>query len=611
MPGNCIRGTDRESAHRLEEKVTTLRRTHRCTEFGPELIGQDLVLTGWVNSRRDHGGVIFIDLRDRTGVTQVVFHPDTSAAIFASAERLRSEWVIAVKGKLSLRPAESANANLKTGTLELIASDLEILNQAKTPPFEINNEAGRVDESLRLQYRYLDLRRPQLQQNLATRSKIVSRLRHLLEEDGFFELETPILTKSTPEGARDYVVPSRVHPGSFFALPQSPQIFKQLFMVAGFDRYYQVARCFRDEDLRADRQPEFTQLDVEMSFVDQETIITMMERVMVTVIQEQLGITLPNPLPRITHAESMRRFGSDRPDMRFGLELVDVSALMQESGFEAFANVARGGGEVKAIRIPGQATMARNELDKTREKVVRWGAKGLAWFQYMPGGEVKSPITKFLTAAEMQTFATQTGAVEGDLVFVVADKPKVVADVLGRLRLDFGHRLNLIPENTWDLRWVVDFPMFEWDEEGKRWSANHHPFTAPHPDDIGLLTENPGQARALAYDLILNGTELGGGSIRIHQRQLQEQIFALLGLSSEEAQDKFGFLLSAFDYGAPPHGGLAFGLDRLIMLLVGAESLRDVIAFPKTQSATCLMTNAPDEIAPRQLKELHIRTVVD
>jgi aspartyl-tRNA synthetase len=570
-------------------------------------VGQDLVLAGWVNSRRDHGGVIFIDLRDRSGLMQVVFDPTVNAEMHAQAERLRSEWVIMVKGRLRLRPDEAVNPNLKTGKYEMLVDTLEVMNQAKTPPFEINNEAVRVDETLRLQYRYLDLRRPQLQENLAARSKITSRLRHLLEDEGFFELETPMLTKSTPEGARDYVVPSRVHPGSFFALPQSPQIFKQLFMVAGFDRYYQVARCFRDEDLRADRQPEFTQLDVEMAFVDQEDVIGTMERIMVQVIEETKGVTLPKPLPRITWAEAMRRFGSDRPDMRFGLELVDVTALMKESGFEAFANVARSGGEVKAIRVPGQAAMARNELDKTRDKVVRWGAKGLAWFQYLPG-EVKSPITKFLTPAELDSFAKLTEAVEGDLVFVVADKPKVVADVLGRLRLDFAQRLNLIPENSLDLRWVVDFPMFEWDEDGKRWAANHHPFTAPMPEDVPLLTSDPGKARAQAYDLILNGTELGGGSIRIHQRPLQEQIFSLLGLSSEEAQDKFGFLLNAFEYGAPPHGGLAFGLDRLVMLMVGADSLRDVIAYPKTQSATCLMTSAPSEIANRQLQELHIRT---
>jgi aspartyl-tRNA synthetase len=588
--------------------VTTLRRTHRCTEFGPEQVGQDLVVAGWVNSRRDHGGVIFIDLRDRSGLMQIVFDPTVNAEMHAQAERLRSEWVIMVKGRMRLRPDESKNPNLKTGLYELVADSLEVLNQAKTTPFEINNDASKVDETLRLQYRYLDLRRPQLQENLAARSKITSRLRHLLEDEGFFELETPMLTKSTPEGARDYVVPSRVHPGEFFALPQSPQIFKQLFMVAGFDRYYQVARCFRDEDLRADRQPEFTQLDVEMAFVNQEDIISTMEAIMVKVIEETKGITLPKPLPRITHADAMRRFGSDRPDMRFGLELVDITALMKESGFEAFANVAKGGGEVKALRIPGQATMARNELDKTRDKVVRWGAKGLAWFQYLPG-EIKSPITKFLSQEELQSFAKLTEAVEGDLVFVVADKPKVVADVLGRLRLDFANRLNLIPEGSIDLRWVVDFPMFEWDEDGKRWAANHHPFTAPLPEDVPLLTSDPGKARAQAYDLILNGTELGGGSIRIHQRALQEQIFGLLGLSSEEAQDKFGFLLNAFEYGAPPHGGLAFGLDRLIMLMVGADSLRDVIAYPKTQSATCLMTSAPSEIANKQLQELHIRTV--
>lgn len=566
--------------------------------------GDTIQLLGWVQRRRDHGGVIFVDLRDRSGFLQVVFNPDMPD--FASAERLRSEYVVSIVGKVRQRPEGATNPNMATGEIEVVAQSLEILNGAKTPPFYIQDDVD-VDETLRLKYRYLDLRRPEMQEVFRTRHRITSIMRNYFDSQGFYEIETPMLIKSSPEGARDYLVPSRVHPGEFYALPQSPQIFKQLLMVSGMEKYFQIVRCFRDEDLRADRQPEFTQLDVEMSFVEVEDILPRMEELMVRIFKETTGRDIPRPFPRLTYRDAMELYGSDKPDLRFGMEMVDVAEVVKDSNFKVFVDTLAKGGRVKGLCAKGCAGMPRRELDGLVNYVSIYGAKGLAYIVLAEEG-IKSPIAKFFSEEQLKALIAQMRGETGDILFFVADKEAVVADALGHLRLELGKRLGLIPENALNFLWVTEFPLLEWDEEEKRYVAIHHPFTSPMTEDLSLLKTEPGKIRAKAYDMVLNGIELGGGSIRIHQREVQEQMFELLGLSPEEADAKFGYLLEAFEYGTPPHGGIAFGLDRLTMLLTGKDNIRDVIAFPKTQSAADLMIQAPSTVDAKQLKELHIKT---
>lgn len=584
-------------------------RSHYCGEVNETLEGQSVTVVGWMHRRRDHGGVIFIDLRDREGLVQVVCNPE-DAESFAAAERVRSEYVLKIEGKVNLRPAGSDNPELKSGKIEIIANKLEILNSSETPPFPLN-ELLDVSEDIRLRHRYIDLRRPEMQQRLRLRSKITRHLRNFLDDHGFLDIETPILTKATPEGARDYLVPSRTHPGEFFALPQSPQLFKQLLMMSGMDRYYQVVRCFRDEDLRADRQPEFTQLDIETSFVDEEDFMSMMEELIRSLFANVLEEPLPNPFPRMTYAEAMERYGSDKPDLRIPLELVDVSDLMQDVDFKVFSGPANDKrGRVAALRVPGGNSLSRKEIDDYTKYVGIYGAKGLAYIKVndlAAGREgLQSPILKFLPDEVVDAIMQRAGAETGDLVFFGADKTTVVNESLGALRVKLGHDLNMV-EKGWRPLWVVAFPMFEWDDKTSRWYALHHPFTAPRESDIGLLESDPEQCLSRAYDMVLNGTELGGGSVRIHKTDVQKKVFELLGIGEEEAADKFGFLLEALKYGCPPHAGLAFGLDRLVMLMTGSASIRDVMAFPKTQSASCLLTSAPSEIADEQLRELNIR----
>jgi aspartyl-tRNA synthetase len=582
-------------------------RTHYCGEVGESLIGQVVTVAGWAQRRRDHGGVIFVDLRDREGLLQIVFDPDR-AAVFALAERVRNEYVLKVKGLVRARPAGTANVHLKSGQVELLCQELEILNRSEPLPFQLDET---VSEEVRLRFRYLDLRREEMRARLLLRHRITRAMRHYLDDAGFVDIETPMLSKATPEGARDYLVPSRTHAGKFFALPQSPQIYKQLLMIAGFDRYYQIVRCFRDEDLRADRQPEFTQLDIETSFLDQGDIQELMEGLVRHLFKQVLNVELPNPMPRMTYAEAMRRFGSDKPDLRVPLELVDVADLVKGCDFKVFAGPAADPrGRVTALCVPQGGKLSRKEIDDYTAYVARYGAKGLAYVKVNDVAKgrdgLQSPILKFLSDAAVTGILERTAARDGDLIFFGADTGKVVSDALGALRLKVGHDLKLVASG-WRPLWVVDFPMFEYDPEAKRWAAMHHPFTSPVNLDYAALSASPGEALAKAYDMVLNGSEIGGGSVRIHMQELQSVVFDLLGISPEEARAKFGFLLDALKYGAPPHGGIAFGLDRLAMLMAGAESIRDVIAFPKTQTAADLLMDAPTEVSEAQLRELHIR----
>lgn len=580
-------------------------RTHACGQITKELIGETVTLNGWVQRRRDLGGVLFVDLRDRSGLVQIVFNPEFSGEAHQIADRVRNEYVLAVKGTVVERDKETVNPNLPTGELEVRITEIEILNAAKNPPFFIE-DGIEIDEALRLKYRYLDLRRPEMYQTLKLRSKAAKIFRDFLDEQEFVEVETPILSKSTPEGARDYLVPSRVHPGEFFALPQSPQIYKQLLMVGGVERYYQIARCFRDEDLRADRQPEFTQVDIETSFMSQDQLLAMMEQLVARLMKETAGVEIELPFQRITYADAMGKYGSDKPDLRFGLELVDLSDILAGTEAKVFAGAIKNGGQVKALNAKGCGQWSRKEIDDLAPFAMRYGAKGLAWIQ-VKDGEMRGPIVKFLTEDELNAIKERLNVEEGDLLLFSADTKKVVADVLGNLRLKIGSQLGLIDDSVFKFAWVVDFPLLSYDEEAKRYVAEHHPFTRPKEEDIAYFDTDPGQIRAQAYDLVLNGYEVGGGSQRIYKRDVQEKMFKALGLSEEEAKEKFGFLLEAFEYGTPPHGGIAFGFDRLVMLIAGRTNLRETIAFPKTASATCLLMDAPGEVDAQQLEQLSIR----
>ncbi|MCB2217629.1 MAG: aspartate--tRNA ligase [Desulfobulbaceae bacterium] len=588
------------------DSLGTMRRTHHCNELGIGHVGEKVILMGWVLRRRDHGGVIFIDLRDREGITQVVFNPEINPAVHEKAHRLRSEWVIAVSGVVDPRPGDMANPKLATGEIEVLIDQLFILNTSETPPFPLD-EDKEVSDGLRLQYRYLDLRKPEMTANLIARHRAVQSIRGYLNARGFLDIETPMLTKSTPEGARDYLVPSRVNPGRFFALPQSPQLFKQLLMVAGLDRYYQIVKCFRDEDLRADRQPEFTQIDMELSFVDEEQVIEIVEGMIDALFRETIGRDVQPPFKRISYDEAMSRYGTDRPDTRFAMELVDLTEIAAGCEFKVFRSAVDGGGTVRALNAKGCGRFTRKELDDLTDYALQFGAKGLAWVKIKEGGEWQSPIAKFFSAEERQRIAAALDAQVDDLLFFGADKNATVFQVLGELRIELARRLDLLDATVFRFVWVTDFPLLAYDDKEKRFQALHHPFTAPRDEDIEKLATDPGAVYSRAYDLVLNGTEIGGGSIRIHQRDVQMKVLQALSISDDEAREKFGFLLRALEFGAPPHGGIAFGLDRLMMLITGGDSIRNVIAFPKTQKATCPLTDAPDKVARRQLTELHIR----
>ncbi|TLD44160.1 MAG: Aspartate--tRNA(Asp/Asn) ligase [Accumulibacter sp.] len=585
-------------------------RTHYCGQVDARLVDQEVTLCGWAHRRRDHGGVIFVDLRDREGIAQIVCDPDR-ADMFRTAESVRNEFCLRVRGRVRARPPGTVNPNIPSGEIEILCHEMEVLNPSLTPPFQLDEE--NLSENTRLLHRVIDLRRPQMQKNMQLRYRTARAFRRFLDAAGFIDIETPMLTRSTPEGARDYLVPSRVHPGQFFALPQSPQLFKQLLMVAGFDRYYQITKCFRDEDLRADRQPEFTQVDIETSFMDEGEIIALMEELIRTVFAEVMAVQLPRPFPRLSHGEAMRRYGSDKPDLRVTLELVEVADVLRDVPFKVFASVANSeGGRIAALRVPGGASLTRGEIDAYTQFVGIYGARGLAYIKVndvtqLNEAGLQSPIVKNLHAAALQAIIERTGAVSGDLIFFGADRRQVVDDALGALRVRIGHEKGFVNGSAWEPVWIVDFPMFEYDDEARRWNACHHPFTSPKEEHLGLLATDPGRCLAKAYDLALNGSELGGGSVRIHRAAVQEQVFKALGIADDEAQSKFGFLLDALKYGAPPHGGLAFGLDRIVTMMAGAESIRDVIAFPKTQRAQCLLTDAPSGVDERQLRELHIR----
>lgn len=587
--------------------IKTKYKSNNCGELNLDNINEEVTISGWASCVRDLGGIIFVELRDRSGLFQLVSDPQVNPEVHKTFEKLKTEFVVTVRGKITRRPEETYNEKLPTGQVEMYPTFIEILSEAKTLPFMLDDE--NVSEDIRLKYRYLDIRRQETLNNLILRHKIVTATRNALNKQDFLEIETPILINTSPEGARDYLVPSRVQEGKFYALPQSPQIFKQLLMVGGVEKYYQIAKCFRDEDLRSDRQPEFTQIDIEMSFVEQQDVIKTVENLLVDAFKEA-NVELKPPFIQITHKEAMERFGSDKPDTRFGLELFDVTDIMQASTFEAFKGVIADGGTVRAIRIPGVANYSRKDMDDVRNLAISFGAKGLAWVTYMEDGEVKSPVFKFLNEEQIAELQTRSGAEKGDIVFFVADKPKVVFDVLGRFRLHFGKKLGLIDEAMHNLLWVVDFPMFEYSEEEQRYMSVHHPFTSPNLEDIDNMEADPANCRSIAYDIVYNGTELGGGSVRIHSSEVQKRVFKALGISDEEIQSKFGYMVNAFQYGTPPHAGLALGLDRLVALLCRTNSIRDVIAFPKNSGAKCLMTDAPSEASLLQLRELHLKSTV-
>ncbi len=589
----------------MGESMTGLKRSHMCGDVTENLAGSKVTVMGWVQRRRDLGQLIFIALRDRTGIVQAVVDGSAEKELFEKAETIRSEFVVSITGTVALRTAENINENMKTGHVEIIAEDLRILSESETTPFQIEENIT-VNDELRLKYRYLDLRRPNIFRNIKLRHDVTHVVRDFLDKEGFLEIETPMLTRSTPEGARDYLVPSRVHPGNFYALPQSPQLFKQLLMVSGMDKYFQIARCFRDADLRADRQPEFTQIDMELSFIDIDDILDVNERLIKRVFKEVLGVDVKTPFRRMTWKEGMERFGSDKPDMRFGMELKDLSEIVKDTEFVVFKNALEAGGSVRAINAEGCGKMPRKQIDQLVEFVKTYKAKGLAWIVVNEDGSIKSQIAKFFTDEKMAEIVKAMDGKPGDLILICADKNKVVFDALGALRLEMAKRLDLTRPDDYNFLWITEFPMFDWSEEENRWVAEHHPFTSPMDEDLELLDTNPGAVRAKAYDMVLNGVELGGGSIRIHRQDIQKKIFELLGFSDEEAYNKFGFLLNAFKYGVPPHGGLAFGLDRMVMLMAGASTIRDVIAFPKVKDASCLLTDAPNVVDQVQLDELDI-----